>query len=138
MSNQISIIGRLGRDSERKAVGDNHVLEFSVACDTGYGDKKTTTWFKVAYWQKSDKLVDYLVKGTQVWVAGECSLREYTGKEGDKKTSLEVRANAIQLIGGKGDSTNHETDRGATPQPNSGALPPPNNPVTDDHGELPF
>ena len=38
MSNTISLLGRLGRDSERKSVGSSTVLEFSVGEKVGYGD----------------------------------------------------------------------------------------------------
>jgi len=101
MSAQITFVGRLGKDAELKQAGDREVLEFSAAVDSGYGEKKTTIWFKVSYWNKADKLLQYLTKGKQVFVAGELSLREYRTKDGENKTSAEVRANSIQMVGGK-------------------------------------
>ena len=130
MSAQITFVGRLGKDAELKQAGDREVLEFSAAVDSGYGEKKTTIWFKVSYWNKADKLLQYLTKGKQVFVAGELSLREYKTKDGESRTSAEVRANSIQLVGGKaeGDSP------AQAPKPATPGLPPPE-PET---GEMPF
>lgn len=102
MSNSISFVGRLGRDSEIKKFSDKDVLTFTVASDVGYGENKTTNWFQISYWQKADKLVDMLKKGCQVWVVGELAQKDFKSKEGETKTAMNIRATAIQLIGPKG------------------------------------
>lgn len=102
MSNSISFVGRVGRDAELKTVGSTTVCEFSLANDQGFGDKKTTIWFKCHYWGKGGEAVSkYIQKGKQAWVSGELTLREYQGKDGTNKTSLEVRVDKIDLVGGK-------------------------------------
>ena len=104
MSNNISIIGRLGRDGEAKFLPNGTALfEFAVADSQGYGDKKTTNWFKCQLWGKQAEggVTPYLVKGAQVAIFGELTIREFTNKEGAKQLSPEVRVNKIELLGGK-------------------------------------
>ncbi len=98
-----SFTGRLGRDAEIKHLpSGSSVLEFSPAVDVGYGEFKTTLWPRCSmFGERGGKLAQYLTKGTQVAVSGEISLREYRASDGTTKTSLEVRVNAIELIGGK-------------------------------------
>lgn len=104
MSNNISVIGRLGRNSEAKFFPNGTALcEFTVADSQGYGDKKTTNWFKCQLWgkQAESAVTQYLVKGAQVAIFGELTLREFVNKEGAKQISAEIRVNKIELLGGK-------------------------------------
>ena len=106
MSNNVTIIGRLGRDGEGKQAGGVSLFEFSVADDVGYGDKKTTNWWRCALWgkQAEGKITDFLKKGQQVAVMGEITLREWEDKDGNKKLSPEIRVNSVQFVGSKSDS----------------------------------
>lgn len=104
MSNSISFVGRLGKDSVLKTVGQSSVCEFSTAHEVGYGERKQTIWTKNSLWGKQgEALAQYLVKSKQVWISGELSLREYTDKEGKNRISAEVRVSAIDLVGGRQD-----------------------------------
>jgi single-stranded DNA-binding protein len=42
-----------------------------------------------------------LLKGTQIGVTGEISLRQYKAKDGTEKSSLECRVSTVSLLGGK-------------------------------------
>ena len=125
MANNITVFGRLGRDAEQKFTpSGSAVLEFSVAEDVGFGDKKVTNWWKCAVWGKQAEgaLVGYLKKGQQVVVFGEVTQREYDAKEGYKKISIELRVNAVQLAGEKqqGGQTQQQAPaprRAAPPKP---------------------
>lgn len=103
MANNITIFGRLGRDSDQRFTGAGlAVLEFSVAEDVGFGDKKVTNWWKCSLWGKQAEgpLAGFLKKGQQVVVFGEVTQREFE-KDGQKRLSMEIRVNAVQLAGGK-------------------------------------
>ena len=101
--NVCTFSGRLGRDSEVKYIpSGTAVLEFSLAVDTGFGDKKTSFWLKCAmFGDRGQKLSQYLLKGQQVIVSGEFSPREYQAGDGTTKVSLELRVNAVELVGGQ-------------------------------------
>ena len=67
MSNSISFVGRLGNDAELKHIGENTVLEFSLANDVGFKEKKLTNWFRCSFWGKrGQSLAQFLVKGKQI------------------------------------------------------------------------
>jgi single-strand DNA-binding protein len=44
---------------------------------------------------------EFLVKGNQISIAGELSQTEYQAKDGTTKTSMELNANIIDLVGGR-------------------------------------
>ncbi|MEZ4665614.1 MAG: single-stranded DNA-binding protein [Thermomicrobiales bacterium] len=47
----------------------------------------------------------YLGKGRQVVVTGRLEANEYTGNDGSLRTSLDVTANDVQLVGGRNDGS---------------------------------
>jgi single-strand DNA-binding protein len=102
MSNVMTFTGNLARDAEVKfSQSGMAILSFSVANTLGYGDKKQTLWFRVTVFGKraEGQLKDYLKKGTTVLVSGEFSINEYKANDGTTKTSLEIIANLVDLVG---------------------------------------
>ena len=78
---QITISGRIGKDAESRQAGDGTVTSFNVAVDQGYGDRKTSNWYRVSVWgKKGAGAAPYLLKGGQVTVVGEFEIGEYEGK----------------------------------------------------------
>lgn len=98
-----SFTARLARDAEVEFTqSGDAVTNFSSAVDSGFGDKKKTTWVNCVMWGKrGESVAPYLTKGAQVAVTGEVTNREYTDKDGNKRTSLELRVNDVTLVGGK-------------------------------------
>lgn len=97
-----SFTGNLGGDAEQRYTANNDpVVSFSVAIKSGYGQKESTVWAKCSLWGKrGEAIAQYLTKGTQVAVSGELSVREWE-KDGVKRSSIEVRANDVTLLGKK-------------------------------------
>jgi single-strand DNA-binding protein len=110
--NSITVAGQLGKDSELKQVGQDQVLNFSVA--DSQGREKPTIWWNCQLWGKrATSLQQYLTKGQAVTVTGTVSQRTYTDKvNGVEKVAQDVRVNDVALQGGKRD----ETPRQAAPQ----------------------
>ncbi len=104
--NVFTATGNIGRDCENRTVGETSLCTFSMAVKAGYGDKESTVWVRCAIWGKraEGQLPQYLVKGCQVAVSGELSLNVYTNSDGVEKTSLELRVNELDLIGGRSSS----------------------------------
>ena len=95
--NVFTFSGNLGNDCRTGNAGGQPVVNFSVACKSGYGDKAQTNWIDCALWGKrGESLQQYLTKGQQVVVSGELGTREHDGK-----TYLTVRVNDVSLVGGK-------------------------------------
>lgn len=106
MSNVFSFTGTVGRDAEVKSMPSGQtVLNVTVANNIGFGERQQTLWVRVALWGKraEGQLAQYLKKGQQVFVSGELSMREYQGTDGSMKSSLELNANIIDLVGKRND-----------------------------------
>ena len=93
--NVFTFTGNIGADSVLRHTGDSAVLGFSVAVKAGYGKREQTLWIDVSLWGKRGEAIEaYTKKGQQVAVSGEFSTREHEGK-----TYLQVRANNVTLLG---------------------------------------
>ena len=138
MSNSISFVGKLGKDSERKATQNGQMLKFSVAENVGWGDRKTVNWWNCSLFgkQAEGSLMDYLTKGASVFIVGEVSFSEYEGK-----TYNNVTIKHIELVGSR-DAQQQNTAPKA-PQygqkPQQGYAPQNNQPKNNDlDDDLPF
>lgn len=105
--NSCVIFGRLGKDAEfSETKGGTKLLKFSLANNTGYGEKVQTNWFRCTmFGERGERLVDYLKKGSAVIVSGEVTLNKWTGKEdGVERSELSLMVRELSFAGGKKDS----------------------------------
>jgi single-strand DNA-binding protein len=127
--NKVILVGNLGRDAElRYTPGGNAVLNFTMATTDRWNDpsgekKERTEWHRIVVWGKRGEAIhDYLKKGRQVYVEGSLQTREWTDREGNKRTTTEVRAQWIQLLGRADDrqpvAAHGPTEAVAEPEPN--------------------
>jgi single-strand DNA-binding protein len=126
MSNVFSFTGTVGRDAEvRYTASGMAVLSVTVANNIGFGDKQQTLWIRVALFGKraEGSLQSYLKKGQQVFVSGELSQSEYKANDGATRTSLELNATIIDLIGKRNESVQASQNAQASgARPSYGAL----------------
>lgn len=102
--NSITVAGQLGKDSEiRYLPNGDAVAGFSVADSQGK-DKPTIWWNCQIFGKRAESLSQYLTKGQAVTVSGTVSQRTYTDKNGQERTSMDVRVNDVALQGGKRDA----------------------------------
>lgn len=104
--NKIIIVGHLGRDPElRHTPQGKAVCDFSIATSDKYGDKETTTWFKVTLWGKiAENAAKYFTKGSPAYVEGRLSQEEWTDRDGKPRTTLAVMGSDLKFISSKSDS----------------------------------
>ena len=151
MLNHITVMGRLARDPElRHTQNGTSVASFRLAVDRDFKDKETgergVDWIDCVAWRSAGEFVSkYLAKGRLVVVEGRLQIRDWTDKDGNKRSSAEiVVANAYfadsrkpdgQSSGGKdkprGDD-GFELPDGF--QPGGGSFAE----LADDSGDLPF
>lgn len=95
-----TIFGRLGADPEVTTTqGGTSVMKLRVACDHGYGDRKSTTWVRAAVFGKmADALAGKLAKGNRVVVTGELYSQEWTSKDGAAKVGIELDARDVKIV----------------------------------------
>ena len=111
--NNYNAIGRVGKDAITRQAGNEPVTGWSLAVDSGYGDKKQTLWLDCSLWGKrGESVAQYITKGSQLGVTGELGTREHEGK-----TYLTLRVANVSLIGGKQEGgTSSSGSRGGAPQ----------------------
>ena len=141
MSNVFSFTGTVGRDAEVRATPSGQsVLNFTVANNIGFGDRQQTLWVRVALWGRraEGSLQNYLKKGQQVFVSGELTQREYQANDGTTKTSLELNANIVDLVGKRNDQ-GQQPQQGYQQPAQSSSAPSSNTPSSlDDFDDVPF
>ena len=103
--NKMMIIGNLGADPElRYTPGGKAVAELRVAVnDRSKGADgewvEETQWFRVELWeQAAERAAERLRKGHKVFAEGALRAREWEGKDGQKRTSLEIRFARVQSL----------------------------------------
>lgn len=113
MLNHIVIMGRLARDPElRHTQTGTPVATFRLAVDRDYKDKTTgergTDWIDVVAWRGTGEFVSrYFTKGRMAVVDGRLQMREWTDKEGNRRTTAEVVADNVYF----GDSKREDSGR---------------------------
>lgn len=108
--NKVQIIGHLGRDPELRATpAGTAVANFTVAVNRTRKDPagqlvEETEWFRVVVWEKlAETCHQYLAKGDPVYVEGRLQSRKYTDREGIERTAVELVANVLLMLGGRGE-----------------------------------
>jgi len=126
--NKVQLIGNLGRDPEtRYTPSGAAVTKLLIATADSWNDKQTgqrieeTEWHNVVLWNRLAEVAEkYLRKGRQVYIEGKKKTRKWQDKDGNDRYTVEIIANDMQLLGGKGDDT---PDNGPTHQSQDGTNP---------------
>lgn len=108
-----SLIGNLGADAQVKTANGREFVTFRVAHSWNFaasdGTVNSGTIWVDCIGNNLKGVVEYLKKGTQVYVEGEISLRVYSSKQ-DRcmKAGMTIHVQSVQLIGGKTDDVPRE------------------------------
>lgn len=116
MLNVVCLMGRLGSDPElRYTPSQIPVTSFSIAVDRTFQPKdqeKQTDWINIVAWRGTAEFITrYFHKGSMIVVQGSLQSRNYTDKQGNKRTSYEVIADNVFFGDSKRDSGSSQTDR---------------------------
>ena len=104
--NKVQLIGNVGKEPENRQVGDNVVIKFTVATTERFTDRNgqqvdNTEWHNVEYWSRNGGILQYLHKGTQVYVEGKLKTDSWQGQDSKTNYKTSIRAQVLQLLGGK-------------------------------------
>lgn len=163
---KVMIIGNLGSDPEMRYTPSNRaVTQFNVAVNQSTKNQQTgewveeTDWFRVSVWgDRGERIAEQLRKGNKVFVEGRFRTREFDGRDGQKRTALEITADSVVNLekrvrddegsfgggsgpGGSGGGGGGDFDRPTAPSGGSGDRPVrPTRPPADDtdFDDLPF
>ena len=109
--NKVILVGRLGRDPETRFTGGGQaVANFTLATDSTYKDRsgerqKKTEWHRIVVWSKLAEICQqYLKKGSLIYIEGRLQTREWEDKSGQKRTTTEIVASEMRMLGSRSDS----------------------------------
>ncbi len=119
--NKVIIVGNLGADPEHRAFpSGDMVANVTIATTDRWKDKQSgemkdaTEWHRVVFnGRLAEIAVQYLRKGSQVYVEGSLRTRKWTDKTGVDKYTTEIRADRLQMLGsreGRGEQPTHDDD----------------------------
>jgi single-strand DNA-binding protein len=100
---KVMIIGNLGADPEMRYTPNGRpVTQFNVAVNQSTKNQQTgewveaTDWFRISVWgDRAERAAENLRKGNRVFVEGRFKTREFEGRDGQKRTSLEITADSL-------------------------------------------
>ena len=155
MLNHITVMGRLVRDPELRRTGSGvAVASFCVAVDRDFapkdgGERKTDFINCVAWRQTGEFISKYFAKGRMIVVDGRLEMRDWTDRDGNKRTSAEINVDNAYFGDSKRDGDNSGSSFGgntysapAAPSYGSYAAPAPAASdfamLEDDDAQLPF
>lgn len=109
--NQVVFIGRLTKDVETRQAGETTVANFSIAIDTGYGDKKQTSFFDcVAFGKTAENLAKYFHKGDKIGLEAEAR-QERWEKDGKNYSRVAFYVNHWEFVEGKKDQSEQAAEQ---------------------------
>jgi single-strand DNA-binding protein len=108
--NKVILIGNLGADPEVKYLSNGTtVANFRIATSENRvnrtsGEKTTMTeWHRIVTFGRLAEICgEYLNKGKQVYIEGRLRTRAWEDKEGNKRSSTEIVASQMQMLGAAG------------------------------------
>lgn len=142
--NKVMLLGRLGRDPEKKYTNSGiAVCNFSLA--TSESVKKGNSWEDKTEWHKivvfgnqAENVSKFVKKGSLVFVEGRIQSRSYQDKDGNEKFVTEIVSNLIRFLDMK-DTADPERTYQSGGEPSSKSEPtPPVVDIDDDDDDLPF
>lgn len=120
--NQVILMGNLTRDPElRQTPNGQNVVSFSLALNRAYKDasgewQEMTDYIDVVAWaQLAERVGQYLSKGRRCLVQGRLQSRSWE-QDGQKRSKVEVVANDVTFLDGRGGSADSESANQSEPQ----------------------
>jgi len=105
------LIGNVGKDPEiRHLENESMVASFPLATTERYKDKNgdwqdQTEWHNIVCWRiLAERVEKYVKKGSQLFIEGKIRTNSWVDLSGQKRYSIEILADNIQLLGKRAES----------------------------------
>jgi single-strand DNA-binding protein len=103
--NNITLIGRAGRDPEVRYFESGTVVANLTLAVNRMKRDEDPDWFNLEIWGKTAQVAaDYVRKGSLIGVIGSIRIDKYTDRSGQEKTKPVVTVNRLELLSSKRDS----------------------------------
>lgn len=151
--NKVLLIGNVGGDPEIRTLPSGaKVANFSLATTESYTDRNgqrqsQTEWHRIEIWEGLANVVEqYVKKGDPLYIEGKIKNERWTDQNGQEKTGIRIRANSMQMLGGRpssGSSNNAAQENSGDTYGNQNTQKTPSEPASQmitgsDEDDLPF
>jgi single-strand DNA-binding protein len=106
MHNVVALVGNLGTDVEiRYSAAGSPWGTARLAVNDHYNDpqgqkQQKTYWFNIVFFGKNAEIAaQYANKGSKIGVIGKLTERTWEDKEGNKRSTIEIRVDTLELLG---------------------------------------
>ena len=101
--NKVHLIGNLTKDPDLRYTKSNTpVATYTIAINTGYGEKQETDYINIKTWGKRGEFIKkYFKKGQPIAITGRLKNNNYEDNNGVKHYSIEVITEDIEFVGAK-------------------------------------
>ena len=112
MVNKVILIGNVGQDPDVRSLdGGVKVARIRLATTEKIYNQATkeskdhTEWHTITLWRGLADVADrYIRKGSQIYVEGRIRTREWTDRDNQKRTGVEILADELKLLGRRSDA----------------------------------
>ena len=127
--NKVILVGNCGRDPEMRYMPDGKaVCSISIATSSRRKDKNSgeviedTQWHRVTFYDRLAEIAgEYVKKGKPVYVEGRLKYGKYTDQAGVEKSTCDIIATELQLLGGRDDGSQQQAPQQGYSQPRQAA-----------------
>ena len=101
MLNLLILLGRATKEPELRKSGETSIVNFDIAVDNPRreGEEKSTTFMKVVCFKRvADNVSKFVKAGDRVAVTGSLIQRNYTAKDGTKRSVYECIADSVEFL----------------------------------------
>jgi single-strand DNA-binding protein len=143
--NRVVLVGNLTRDPElRHTPSGTAVCSLRLAVNSRRKDAsgqwiEKPNYFDITVWgQQGENCAQYLSKGRPVAIDGRLEWREWDAQDGTKRQAVEVIADSVQFLGGRGDGEGGGGFGGGNQYMPAGAAAPADDFAPPQDDDIPF
>jgi single-strand DNA-binding protein len=103
--NRVVLAGNLTRDPELRFTGSGiPVCDFGLAVNRVRSKNEEVDFFDITAWRElGETIANYKKKGDPILVEGRLQYRTWEAQDGSKRSKVDVVADNVQFLGGRGD-----------------------------------
>jgi len=124
--NKVILIGRLGGKPDLRYLPQNQraIARFSIATNERLFNPSTNEskiraeWHRIIAWGKLGEFCEkYLIQGKQIYIEGKLRTRSWQDRDGNKRSTTEIEAQNIILLGKREEVAEAEPFPAESPSP---------------------
>ena len=120
--NRVILAGNLTRDPELRFTNDGiPVCSFGLAVNRVRSKSEEVDFFDISAWRElGETIANYKKKGDPILVEGRLQFRTWEAQDGSKRSKVDITADNVQFLGGRGEGGEGGGGNGATSGARSG------------------